>query len=135
MKLILPLGIIIIALSQTLFKRNESNSLENYVTPAQSTVPPGVEKCSQELLLGQTLNRKYQIEKLLGKGGNGRVFLGHYNGHNFSVKCLFKTTTAQAFASSMELFVLGKLDHPNILHLVDSFYDKELDHAFIVTEL
>ena len=135
MKLILPLGIINIAQTQTLFKRNESNSLENYITPPQSTLAPGVEKCSLELLLGQKLNRKYRIEKLLGKGGNGRVFLGQYNGQNFSVKCLFKTTTSQGFASSMELFVLGKLDHPNILHLVDSFYVKELDHAFIVTEL
>ena len=98
--------------------------------PLPPRSPIVTDKCDEKFLLGQTLNKKYQIVKKLQAGGNSIVYLGNYNHQNFAVKCLISDDKSAYLA---EITPMIKLNHPNILKVVDTFATGS--KYFIVTEL
>lgn len=82
-------------------------------------------------MIGSTLNNKYHIEKVIGKGSFSVVYLARYQGEKFAVKCLKKQDCNPAL--DRELYLLKRMNHPNITTLVDSIETR--DHLFLVMEL
>ena len=85
--------------------------------------------CSPCKLLKTTLHNKYLIEKQIGEGSQSVVYSASYKGQKHAVKCLLSKNASR----SSEIRYLSKLDHPNIVKLVDFFNWAE--KGFMVTEL
>lgn len=77
----------------------------------------------------------YIYDKMIGKGGFSRVFLArnsNFSHHLFCAKVLPCSSGAiiqNAFDTESKL--LAALDHPNILHLYDSFVERQMCHLII----
>ena len=86
-------------------------------------------KNSQTVLMSQTTKVSYQLGEKIGKGGDGLVHtaLNLDTGEVVAVKTLKFAASVQ-----MELTLLKKLVHPNIVNYVDSIRDG--DHLHIVLE-
>ncbi len=75
-------------------------------------------------LLGRTLDNKYQIEKLLGKGGMGSVYMAVHTGTKRTVAV---KVIAPQFMRNRELLIrfqreaeaTGRLRHPNVVNVTD----------------
>lgn len=88
-------------------------------------------------MIGETLNKHYKIISLLGEGGIGEVYLAENrrSGPPVAIKVL-----ARQWVSNLELLarfkreatMLFKLNHPNIIKLIDEF--EENNQYFIVME-
>ena len=77
-------------------------------------------------MIGQTLNNRYKIIKLLGQGGMGEVYLANdeKNKQEVAVKILAgQLVTNQGLIDRFkrEAETLQKLDHPNIVKFIDAF--------------
>ena len=86
--------------------------------------------CEEQILKGENLNGKYQVDKMIGKGAFSVVFAAFHDGERFALKCLTKTNDP---SSNDEIAALEKLNHPNVIKMVDSFVEGGL--LFIVTEM
>ncbi len=75
-------------------------------------------------LLGRTLDNKYLVERLLGKGGMGSVYLALHTGTKRSVAV---KVIAPQFMRNKELLIrfqreaeaTGRLSHPNVVNVTD----------------
>ena len=106
------------------FKRQRNKGGENAAIPFPS--------CSEGFLKGKTLNGKYSVEKTIGKGTFSVVFaaMNIYDGEIIALKCLTGTNDP---SSNDEIATLKRLNHPNVVKMVDSFVEGGL--RFIVTEM
>jgi len=90
-------------------------------------------------LLGRTLSRTYQVERLLGGGGMGAVYAARHvrTGGIFAVKVLHRETAADAEIYKRfqdEAKTVSALRHPHIVQVTD--FDQDEDGTpFIVMEL
>lgn len=82
-------------------------------------VPPEFSAASDKLAVGQTLGGRYRIERELGEGGMGVVYLARDEqvpGETFAVKVLKESLDPQARALLREeVRKTRKLSHPNIV--------------------
>ena len=90
-----------------------------------------------EDLIGQTLAGRYEIEKRIGKGGMGVVYLASQSALNRKVvvKVLARALSEDAEAITRferEALGLSQLTHPNIVTIYD--FGREKDLAYIVME-
>lgn len=71
----------------------------------------------------------------LGKGSYGRVQLGKLKGTNLkrAIKIIEKAKVSNVERFKLEVEIMMKLDHPNILRLIDYFEDKK--NVYLVLEL
>lgn len=82
------------------------------------------------------INLYYEITKnLLGKGSYGKVQLGYLKGSNIqrAIKIIDKSKVRNVERFKLEVEIMMKLDHPNILRLYDYFED--LNNVYLVLEL
>ena len=86
------------------------------------------------------LSRKYQLQRLLGRGGMGTVYQCREDGtaRRFAVKLLnpellHSESGRTHFHHECEL--LRRLSHPHILQYIDSGVDEEQDIPYLITEL
>lgn len=78
----------------------------------------------------------YELTKNeLGKGSYGRVQLGKLKGTNLkrAIKIIEKAKVSNVERFKLEVEIMMKLDHPNILRLIDYFEDKK--NVYLVLEL
>ena len=78
----------------------------------------------------------YEITKnLLGKGSYGKVHLGYLKGTNVqrAIKIIEKSKVRNVERFKLEVEIMMKLDHPNVLRLYDYFEDKV--NVYLVLEL
>lgn len=78
----------------------------------------------------------YELSKNeLGKGSYGRVQLGKLKGTNLkrAIKIIEKAKVSNVERFKLEVEIMMKLDHPNILRLIDYFEDKK--NVYLVLEL
>lgn len=91
--------------------------------------PPGTEPAEGEVLLGQ-----YRLDRLIGKGGMGKVFRAEnlQNGGTVAVKILSASShddeSRRRFAR--EATIMGRLDHPNLIQLFG--HGEERGYPFLV---
>ena len=103
--------------------------------PTPATAP------EQDRLLGRTLDGKVRLERLLGKGGTGRVYAGTQVslGRRVAVKVMRPDLDAEDESSFEDRFfreasLAGQLQHPNIVTVHD--YGRTADGVcYIVMEL
>ena len=86
-------------------------------------------------LTGSTLDRKYRVEKPLGRGGMGSVFLGTHLGTKrpVALKVISHRWTADPEFQARfrrEAEALGRLRHPNVINVTD-FGVATIDHREI----
>ncbi|MBA3944188.1 MAG: extracellular solute-binding protein [Herpetosiphonaceae bacterium] len=80
----------------------------------------------QDLLgAGTILQGRYQIERVLGTGGFGAVYLVRHLalGHLFALKTSFDTTTGAVRQFEREAKFLVTLQHPNLARVTDLFIE------------
>jgi len=75
-------------------------------------------------LVGKVLDDRYRVDRLLGSGGMGRVYLGLHLGidRTVAIKVLhteFGKNRAAAERFQREALASGRLDHPNIISVSD----------------
>lgn len=78
----------------------------------------------------------YEITKnLLGKGSYGKVHLGYLKGTNIqrAIKIIDKSKVKNVERFKLEVEIMMKLDHPNVLRLYDYFEDQV--NVYLVLEL
>src|SRR5438477_5738718 len=92
-------------------------------------------------LISQVLDEKYQIEKLLGQGGMGAVFLATHIGTVRPVALKIITPEFMGNAEFVERFkreakTAGRLRHPNVVNVTDfGFADTNYGRvAYLVME-
>ena len=82
------------------------------------------------------VNLYYEISKnLLGKGSYGKVHLGYLKGTNIqrAIKIIEKSKVKNVERFKLEVEIMMKLDHPNVLRLYDYFEDKK--NVYLILEL
>ena len=82
------------------------------------------------------INLYYEITKsLLGKGSYGKVQLGYLKGTNIqrAIKIIDKSKVRNVERFKLEVEIMMKLDHPNVLRLYDYFEDTA--NVYLVLEL
>ncbi len=93
------------------------------------------------MVIGQTYAQRYRIDTLLGRGGMGEVYRVHdlTTGVDRALKILNARTSSieddddRVERFKREIGVLSKIDHPGVLHIVDSGTHE--DRLFFVSEL
>ena len=83
------------------------------------------------------LNKKnYQLEKILGEGGYGSVYLYYdkIGQRNVAIKKLSIRNEDELNLVKNEIDLLKELFHPNIINYYGYFYDNENSQANIVME-
>jgi serine/threonine protein kinase len=94
---------------------------------------------SPEERLGQSLRGKYTLERLLGVGAMAAVYAArHRNGGAFAIKVLHNSISLQADLKMRFLregYIANRIDHPNIVRILDDDVDDATGSAFIVMEL
>ena len=95
---------------------------------------------STDFFLGDSKKRNirnfYEISKKeLGKGSYGRVFQGNLIGTNLkrAIKIIDKSKVSNFIRFKLEVEIMMRLDHPNILRLIDYYEDKS--NVYLVLEL
>lgn len=92
-----------------------------------------------EQRVGQSLRGKYTLERLLGVGAMAAVYVArHRNGGSFAVKVLHTSIALQADLKMRFLregYIANRIDHPNIVRILDDDVDDATGSAFIVMEL
>ncbi len=96
-----------------------------------------LESADPEALIGQNLAGRYAVERRIGKGGMGVVYLASQSALNRKVvvKVLSRTLNDEDEASTRferEALGLSQLQHPNIVTIFDFGRDRDL--AYIVME-
>src|ERR1700761_2343974 len=82
---------------------------------------------------GQIVGR-YEVEAVIGVGGTGTVFrcLDQQSGRHVAVKAIAHDATLRRRAAR-EVEVARRLDHPNVVRLLDSARDD--DYVYVISEL
>ncbi|MEM1348561.1 MAG: serine/threonine-protein kinase, partial [Myxococcota bacterium] len=93
-----------------------------------------------ENLVGLTIDGKYRLERKIGEGGMGSVYLGVQLmvKRSVAVKVLhmgLNTAELPRQRFEVEAKAVGRLNHPNCVTLHDFGYSSELDALFMVMEL
>jgi hypothetical protein len=116
--------------------------------PHVSHLGSGIRRCPGDLiaetvegaadpLLGATLDEKYRIEALLGRGGMGAVYLARqlHLDRQVAVKLLHPATAGDVALARFkrEAFAVARLRHPNIVGLFDFGISAEAG-AYLVME-
>lgn len=94
----------------------------------------------EDPLLGATIDSRFKIEKLLGRGGMGAVYLGVQLsvGRKVAVKVLRNELIDREVALERfyrESKIISGLSHPNIVRLIEFGQDRERDLLYLVMEL
>jgi serine/threonine protein kinase len=94
-----------------------------------------------ESLVGQTLDEKYKIERELGRGGMGAVYLATHVGTERAVALKVIVPQFMQRAEFVERFrrearAAGRLRHPNVVDVTDFGFDETPDGrvAYLVME-
>lgn len=93
-----------------------------------------------EHLIGSTV-RGWTLERVLGKGADGVVFVGFQNGTQAAVKVFFPENLAKpAWAGArdrldIQLSLIGKKHHPNLVEVLEGGELPELATLYLVMEL
>ena len=104
--------------------------------------PSSATKKSKKLLPGSTLNHHFKLDKEIGKGATGTVYLGHdlRSGQQLAIKTLpladeFNESEVDAVRRRFfrEAETAGQLNHPNIVKIHNAGEDQGL--AYIAMEL
>lgn len=87
-------------------------------------------RSSPEALIGQEISGKFLVEKLVGVGGMGAVYLARHKqlGNEMAVKVLhehFRADLQFCARFHAEALVVSQLDHPNLVRIID--YGQEAD--------
>jgi serine/threonine-protein kinase len=97
-----------------------------------------IEPANNDTLVGQVLAERYRVERLLGEGGMGQVYLARHvrTGRRLAVKLLAPEAAGEA--ENVERFerearALGGLGHPNIVGIHD-FAETEDGRPFLVMD-
>jgi serine/threonine-protein kinase len=89
--------------------------------------------------VGQSLRGKYTLERLLGTGAMAAVYAArHRNGGTFAVKVLHPSIGLQPdlrMRFLREGYIANRIDHPNVVRIIDDDVDESTGSAFIVMEL
>ena len=100
---------------------------------------PGSDKTinSNEKIISRNQNNLteiYNVEKQLGEGGYGRVFLVRHKKMNLlrAMKMISVNSKNEEEQTDEEIDLLKQLDHPNIVKLFEYFSDK--DKYYLITE-
>jgi serine/threonine-protein kinase len=91
-------------------------------------------------LIGQDLNNSYRLERVLGQGAMGMVFVATQRsvGRSVAVKLLKDEQLQNGIGHERfqrEMTTIAGLNHPNIVSLLDSGYDARHGLFFLVMEL
>lgn len=99
-----------------------------------------VQKTPDDPLLGVTIDNRFRIESLLGRGGMGAVYKGTQLsvGRQVAVKIMHSELLDRE--SALERFwreskIISELSHPNIVRLYEFGQDRERDLLYLVMEL
>ncbi|GEM_PF-6508680 len=97
------------------------------VTPTRAPAAPAP---PEEILAANEVIGGYQIERMLGRGGMGAVYLATQAslGRQVALKVLaprYAQDPAFILRFSRESSVLAALNHPNIIHIIDRGVDRE----------
>ena len=95
---------------------------------------------SPEAWLGESLDRKYEVEEILGIGGMGMVFKANRSliGDQIALKILFPHFLKNPLQRRLfedEAVLTAQLDHPNVITLYDADIDSEYQVAYMAMEL
>ena len=95
---------------------------------------------SPEAWLGETLDRKYEVEEILGIGGMGMVFKANRSliGDQIALKILFPHFLKNPLQRRLfedEAVSTAQLDHPNVITLYDADIDPNYNVAYMAMEL
>src|ERR1700729_1221334 len=87
-------------------------------------------------LVGKTLARRYEILKLLGKGGMGEVYEAEQKDlkRRVAIKVLSSSDETDLLRFKQEALAAAGLAHPNIVQIYD-FIDEPGAQPFLVMEL
>ncbi len=90
-------------------------------------------------LLGQEIDGRFSVEKILGEGGMGKVYAGKQLsvGREVAIKVLRAELTDQALLVKRffrEAQVISQFSHPNIVRLIDFGQDVDKDVLYLVME-
>lgn len=93
-----------------------------------------------EAWMGETINRKYEVEEILGVGGMGMVFRAtrSFIGDEVALKILFPKYLRSDLQRRLfrdEAIATAQLDHPNVIHVYETDIDEERGVAYIAMEL
>jgi serine/threonine-protein kinase len=99
-----------------------------------------VEPARPDSLLGRLIGGKFRIESLLGAGGMGNVYRAEQLslGKQVAVKILhhdLMTDETVVKRFEREARSASRLDHPNLVRIIDSGHDPETGALFIAMEL
>ena len=108
---------------------NSNDQLGSFEVPQEYDFQWQKVRCSEVFLAGQLLNDKYLVQKEIGSGGFAVVFSATFQGKKYAVKYLEKQGPDGELT---EVTIMKKLNHKNILKLIDSF--TALGCHFLVTE-
>lgn len=99
-----------------------------------------VQKTPDDPLLGVTIDSRFRIESLLGRGGMGAVYKGTQLsvGRQVAIKIMHSELLDRE--SALERFwreskIISELSHPNIVRLYEFGQDRERDLLYLVMEL
>ena len=75
-------------------------------------------------LVGTTIKKKYYVEKLIGKGGMGWVYLVKHKklGNRWAMKVIKKKKT-EGKLYKKEVEILEHINHPNIPQIIAAIWD------------
>jgi eukaryotic-like serine/threonine-protein kinase len=87
--------------------------------------------------VGSVIHDRYRIEKLLGKGGSGAVYLvqdQRVQGNLFALKEAIDPTEEERERFVFEGNLLKRLDHPALLHVYRAFDDRQLRRSYMLMD-
>ena len=111
---------------------NYDDHLGSFEVPQSHNFDREKIRCSEVFLAGQLLNDKYLVQKEIGSGTFAVVFSATFQGKTYAVKCLEERFKQGPDGEIIEASIMKKLNHKNILRLIDSF--TALNRHFLVTE-
>ena len=106
---------------------------QNVMQSSSTTLgSPVYQICSDRRLIGKVLQRKYRINRYLGKHGNRIFYSASYNGEFVAVECSTANTQEHLESLIDEVRSHSIINHENILKIKDGF--REFGLLFKVTE-
>ena len=114
---------------------NNEYNYPNYY-PSQNLIPINTFNNNEKIIIKNqnSVNDVYKLERQLGEGGYGQVFLVRHKKMNLlrAMKIIPNNSKNQKEKTDEEIELLKQLDHPNIVKLFEYFSDK--DKYYLITE-